>query len=88
MLANHTSIQVLFQRALVQFGGLFKRGAFLDSYKKEAMFSDSLEEFDECREIVEELVKEYKACESPDYANFGNDPSNNDQNLNLKSETQ
>jgi tubulin gamma len=36
------------------------------------MFADNdLSEFDESREIIESLVDEYKACESPDYIKWG-----------------
>jgi tubulin gamma len=76
MLANHTSIQSLFQRIVVQYDKLRNKGAFLDGYKREAMFSDSLEEFDDSREVADELIKEYKACETPEYGNFGSEMSN------------
>jgi tubulin gamma len=32
---------------------------------------NDLSEFDESREIIENLVDEYKACESPDYIKWG-----------------
>ena len=32
---------------------------------------NDLSEFDESREIIESLVDEYKACESPDYIKWG-----------------
>lgn len=71
MLANHTSIASLFKRTLDQYDRLRKRNAFLDQYKREAMFADGLEEFDSSREVVQQLINEYEACESPDYVNFG-----------------
>jgi len=46
---------------------------FLDQYKKEKMFANGLEEFDESRATVEELLNEYKACESPEYVTYGAD---------------
>ena len=55
---------------LDQFDRLRKRNAFLEQYKKEKMFENSLEEFDDSRATVEELMKEYKACESPDYISY------------------
>ncbi|KAJ3119050.1 gamma-tubulin [Phlyctochytrium bullatum] len=70
MLANHTSIGSLFKRTCDQYDRLRKRNAFLDQYKKEAMFADTLEEFDSSREVVQQLIQEYEACESPDYLNF------------------
>jgi len=71
MLANHTSIASLFKRMLDQYDRLRKRNAFLEQYKKEKMFENGLEEFDDSRATVEELLKEYKACESPDYISYG-----------------
>ncbi|KAI5983768.1 Tubulin/FtsZ, GTPase domain-containing protein [Pisolithus albus] len=71
MLANHTSIASLFKRMLDQFDRLRKRNAFLEQYKKEKMFENGLEEFDDARATAEELLKEYKACESPDYITYG-----------------
>lgn len=32
---------------------------------------NDLSEFDESHEIIESLVDEYKACESPDYIKWG-----------------
>ncbi|KAH9043414.1 gamma tubulin [Lactarius pseudohatsudake] len=68
MLANHTSIA---SRMLDQFDRLRKRNAFLEQYKKEKMFENGLEEFDDARATADELLKEYKACESPDYISYG-----------------
>lgn len=47
-----------------------KKKAFLDQYKKEALFSDGFEEFDSSREIVQELINEYEAAETPEYVNW------------------
>jgi tubulin gamma len=70
MLANHTSIASLFKRMLDQYDRLRKRNAFLEQYKKEKIFEKSLEEFDDARATCEELLKEYKACESPEYITY------------------
>lgn len=67
MLANHTSICSLFERALSQYDKLRKRGAFLDQFKKEEMFKDDLSELDDSREVVESLVQEYEAATRADY---------------------
>ena len=67
MLANHTSIRHLFSRCLNQYDRLMRRRAFLDNYEKHTMFAEDLSEFDDSREVVEQLAEEYKACESPDY---------------------
>lgn len=71
MLANHTSMAELFQRMLNQYDKIKSRNAFLENYRREAMFEESLEEFDHSREVVQSLVEEYRACERPDYVNFG-----------------
>ncbi|GAW00046.1 tubulin gamma chain [Lentinula edodes] len=71
MLANHTSIASLFKRMLDQFDKLKRRNAFLEQYKKEKMFENGLEEFDDARATCEELLNEYKSCESPDYISYG-----------------
>ena len=57
----------LFKRTIDQYDRLRKRGAYLDSYKKEAMFSGGLGEFDDARESAQSLVDEYAACERADY---------------------
>jgi tubulin gamma len=71
MLANHTSMAELFERLLKQYDKIKSRNAFLDQYRREPVFQDSLDEFDESREVVQNLVEEYRACERPDYVNFG-----------------
>ena len=71
MLANHTSMQDLFKRALSQYDRIRKRNAFLDNYKKHAIFRDDFSEFDHAREIVSSLAEEYQECESKDYVNWG-----------------
>ena len=73
MLANHTSIRDLFHRIASQYDKLRKRDAFLDNYRKVDMFADDLSEFDESREIVQDLIEEYRASESADYINWGLD---------------
>lgn len=40
MLANHTSIAVLFERTMKQFDKLYEKRAFLDNYKRQPMFED------------------------------------------------
>ncbi|KAI9199519.1 Tubulin/FtsZ, GTPase domain-containing protein [Polychytrium aggregatum] len=70
MLANHTSIESLFKRTCDQYDRLRKRNAFLEQYKREPMFADGFAEFDSSREVVQELIGEYVACESPDYVNY------------------
>merc|ERR1719326_2561470 len=61
MLANHTSIVQLFDRCIKQYEKLRSRNAFLDNYRSEPMFQDSLDEFDNAKEVVVSLSDEYKA---------------------------
>ncbi|KAF8337507.1 gamma tubulin [Cantharellus anzutake] len=70
MLANHTCMGSMFRRALDQFDKLKRKNAFMDQYKKEEMFSNGLGEFDDSRDVVQEVMDEYKACESPDYISY------------------
>ncbi|KAH8279818.1 hypothetical protein KR054_007174 [Drosophila jambulina] len=70
MLANHTSICSLFERALNQYDKLRKRGAFLDQFKREDIFKDDLNELDESRETVDCLVQEYEAATRANYLEF------------------
>lgn len=70
MLANHTSIGTLFERAIDQFDKLRKREAFLDQFKKEPMFKDNLDEFDFSRDVVQNIIDEYKAATKIDYLSW------------------
>jgi tubulin gamma len=71
LLANHTSMAELMDRLLNQYDRIKSRNAFLDNYRREPMFHDSLDEFDHARETVVDLMEEYRACERPDYVDFG-----------------
>ncbi|KAH7326203.1 hypothetical protein B0I35DRAFT_346930 [Stachybotrys elegans] len=75
MLANHTSIATLFRRILKQYDGMRKRNAFMEGYKKTAPFAENLDEFDEARQVVADLIGEYEAAEDADYLN----PDNGDK---------
>lgn len=57
----------LFDRALDQYDKLRKREAFLDQFKKEKMFCDNLEEFDISRNVVQDVIDEYRAATREDY---------------------
>ena len=52
-----------------QYDGMRKRNAFMEGYKKTAPFSENLDEFDEARHVVSELIEEYEAAENDDYLN-------------------
>ena len=71
MLANHTSIAVLFERIQRQFDKLYEKRAFLDVYTKQPMFAGGFEEFDDSYDVVQDLVDEYKSAETDDYMSYG-----------------
>ena len=71
MLANHTGISTLFKRIVYQYNQLRNRNAFLEQYKKEEPFRDGLGQFDEAKEVVVELIKEYEEAEKSDYLSGG-----------------
>ncbi|XP_071497677.1 tubulin gamma-1 chain isoform X1 [Diadema antillarum] len=71
MLANHTSIVSLFERTCQQFDKLRKREAFLEQFRKESIFRDNLDELDDSREVVQQLIDEYHAATKPDYISWG-----------------
>jgi len=39
----------------------------MEAYKKTAPFAENLNEFDEAREVVTDLIAEYDAAENADY---------------------
>ncbi|KAL1139283.1 hypothetical protein AAG570_006269 [Ranatra chinensis] len=67
MLANHTNIVSLFNHVLSQYDKLRKREAFLEQFRKQAMFQENLDELDISREVLQDLVDEYNAATRPDY---------------------
>ena len=73
MMANHTSIRQLFGKIVKDYLGMKKMNAFIDQYKKEKMFEESLEEFDDSYNVVENLIEEYKNAERPDFVNWNPD---------------
>ncbi len=50
-------MEQLFKRMIDQYDRLRKRNAFLEQYKKEDMFANGLEEFDDSRRVVAELAE-------------------------------
>lgn len=76
MLANHTSMAQLFATTLNQYDKLRKRNAFLEQYRREPVFANDLDEFDSAREVVSELIDEYRAAERPDYVEWDGKSSN------------
>lgn len=77
LLANHTSIRTLFGRTLSQYDRLRKRNAFLEPFKNERVFGGSLDEFEESRQVVVDLIEEYKAAERSDYMSFASSDTEN-----------
>lgn len=71
MLANHTGIAARFSRMLAEYDKTRRVGSYLHNYKSEPMFRDNFEEFDDSREVVQQLVNEYRACESESYIDYG-----------------
>lgn len=70
LLANHTSIRSFFGRTVSQYDKLRKRNAFLEPFRRDPLFDGNLEEFDSSREVVQELLDEYKAAESDNYIDW------------------
>jgi tubulin gamma len=73
MMANHTGIHAMVGRLLHSYNNLRKANTFMHHFRKEAIFADSLEEFDDSAETVRQLVDEYKAAETPEYLSYGLD---------------
>uniref|UniRef100_A0A0E0KYP3 Tubulin gamma chain n=1 Tax=Oryza punctata TaxID=4537 RepID=A0A0E0KYP3_ORYPU len=72
----HESLQRIRERKLVNFiewgpasiqVALSRKSPYVQTTHRD----NDLSEFDESREIIESLVDEYKACESPDYIKWG-----------------
>uniref|UniRef100_A0A8C2MPM0 Tubulin, gamma 2 n=1 Tax=Cricetulus griseus TaxID=10029 RepID=A0A8C2MPM0_CRIGR len=61
----------LFESSCQQYDKLWKRGAFLEQFRKEDIFKDNFEEMDRSREVVQELIDEYHAATRPDYISWG-----------------
>lgn len=71
MIANHTGISGLFRKILDQYEKMRKRNAYIDIYRKEDMFRDNLDEFDDAKEVVQSVVQEYEAANREDYLEQG-----------------
>jgi len=70
LMANSTAICGLFDRCLKQYDKLRSRNAFLENYRQESVFENSLDEFDDSRECVAALSEEYKAAETDEYTKW------------------
>lgn len=78
MLANHTSIALLMQEIVDKFSIVFKKKAFLDMFRKEDMFKDSLEEFNDSQDVALKVIEEYQASERKDYLEWGENQNKSD----------
>ncbi len=67
MLANHTSMASVLSKIVNEFNRLRKRNAFIEPYFQTKIFQDDPDEFENCREVVLDLMAEYKAAQTPDY---------------------
>jgi len=83
MLANHTSINLLMQQIVESFNTLYKKKAYLDRFRKEDMFKDSLDEFEDSLEVTQKVINEYKACEQKNYLEWEEDDKNDDMNFDI-----
>ena len=83
MLANHTSINLLMQQIVESFNTLYKKKAYLDRFRKEDMFKDSLDEFDDSLEVTQKVINEYKACEQKNYLTWEDEDKNDDMNFDI-----
>jgi tubulin gamma len=78
MLANHTSIAQLMQGISDSFNSLFKKKVFLDNFRREDMFKNDLEEFNDSQEVVSKVIDEYIASERNDYLEWGENQNKSD----------
>ena len=78
MLANHTSISILMQGIIDSYNSIYKKKAYLDMFRREDMFKDSLEEFNDAAEVVQKVIEEYNASERNDYLEWGENQNKSD----------
>nr|P54405.1 RecName: Full=Tubulin gamma chain; AltName: Full=Gamma-tubulin [Reticulomyxa filosa]CAA65885.1 gamma-tubulin [Reticulomyxa filosa] len=71
MMANHSNLGNLFARIIRTYDILRKRNAFLNVYKETPVFSENLDEFEDAKETITNLIEEYKAIQTSDYINWG-----------------
>ncbi|KAK8829540.1 tubulin gamma chain [Blastocystis sp. ATCC 50177/Nand II] len=70
MMANHSCVGEIFSVIGRQFDTIFKRKAYLANYLNLPLFNNDDSEFKECRELLGDVVKEYKEAESADYVHW------------------
>lgn len=67
MLANHTSISLLFSKTMAMYDKLMKRGAFIEQFKKETGNVDITAEFAAARESVVSAIENHQAATKMDF---------------------
>eukprot|EP01129_Flabellula_baltica_P001049 TRINITY_DN10966_c0_g1_i1.p1 TRINITY_DN10966_c0_g1~~TRINITY_DN10966_c0_g1_i1.p1 ORF type:complete len:448 (-),score=88.66 TRINITY_DN10966_c0_g1_i1:43-1386(-) len=70
LMGNHTSMHHVLNGIVRQFDKLYQRGAFVDNYRNYPVFADSLDEFDDSRDVVASLIDEYQASEDAGYVHY------------------
>lgn len=71
LLANHTSMHFLLGKMLKQYDRMRKVGAYIENYRNYgSVFRDNLDEFDDSREVVRQVVDEYQSSQFPEYVSF------------------
>jgi len=71
MMANHSNLGNLFSRIIRSYDTLRSRNAFLNVYKETPVFAENLDEFEDAKETITNLIEEYKAIQTSDYINWG-----------------
>lgn len=57
----------VFKRGCEQYDRLRKRNAFLDQYRRHAIFADNLDMFNDAREMAQHIIEDYTNAENPDF---------------------
>ncbi|KAK2952991.1 putative Tubulin gamma chain [Blattamonas nauphoetae] len=70
MLANHTSINTMFERTLRQFWTMLKSKAYLFKYAESKVIKGNENEFEECGNAVTSLISEYREMEKESYGSL------------------
>ena len=68
----------VFAKTVTAYDRIRKRNAFMENYRREPMFADNLDEFDDARDVVTDLRDEYAAAETDDYVDWGSGPGDDD----------
>eukprot|EP00708_Paratrimastix_pyriformis_P002725 GAFH01001478.1.p1 GENE.GAFH01001478.1~~GAFH01001478.1.p1 ORF type:complete len:475 (+),score=160.38 GAFH01001478.1:9-1433(+) len=69
MMANHTCMRTLIARSLQQCQQFLSRKAHLHQYESE--LQNTMEEFEDSMNTIQQLIEEYKAIETENYLSWG-----------------